>query len=512
MNHFQSKYKVLEKIGEGSFSDVLKCENRETKVCYAAKRLKNTYRSEASIQACAEIVAAQKIPNHPNVVNMLEYHYDIYTGKLTFIFELMDMSMHDYLKTKRRGLSEHRVKFYLFQILKGLEHLHKHGLFHRDIKPENILIKFPSILYAPLSQTSSEEIVKVGDLGSVRGIFSSPPYTEYISTRWYRSPECLLTVGNYGPKMDVWATGCVFYEMLTLRPLFPGSNEIDQLCKIHHILGSPSLQLIARLKSRSRNFICFPKIKGTGFYNLLPYISRNGRNILNLMVEYDWDKRINVKRLLRHCYFDDIKEKLVWDESVSKSTGDDKVNAGVDGLIKKKILKREHFSDEIRNNSSNQIVKPKVSRKVCVEDASKATNTFSRGRRSKNSSKGSDSDKSSYLSSRNSINDVPYYHKISRRSNNGSKELKVTSLPLVDYKVRNSAEHKIIHPKEPPKRGQHLLKASSNLENTNKYLFKNPYQPYFESRSFYIPRNSEVKTTKQDTKESKFQYRLRKNT
>lgn len=57
--------------------------------------------------------------------------------------------------------------------------------------------------------------MKLADLGSIRGIYSRPPYTEYISTRWYRSPECLLTVGYYGPKMDVWAAGCVFYEMLT---------------------------------------------------------------------------------------------------------------------------------------------------------------------------------------------------------------------------------------------------------------------------------------------------------
>lgn len=58
--------------------------------------------------------------------------------------------------------------------------------------------------------------MKIGDLGSIRGIYSRPPYTEYISTRWYRSPECLLTGGFYGPKMDIWAAGCVFFELLTL--------------------------------------------------------------------------------------------------------------------------------------------------------------------------------------------------------------------------------------------------------------------------------------------------------
>ncbi|CAG7826117.1 unnamed protein product [Allacma fusca] len=89
----------------------------------------------------------------------------------------------------------------MFQLMRALRHLHKHGIFHRDVKPENILLK--------------NDLLKLGDLGSVRGLYSRPPYTEYISTRWYRSPECLLTCGYYSFKMDVWAAGCVFYEILT---------------------------------------------------------------------------------------------------------------------------------------------------------------------------------------------------------------------------------------------------------------------------------------------------------
>jgi len=63
--------------------------------------------------------------------------------------------------------------------------MHKNGIFHRDIKPENILMR--------------GDLVKLADFGSCKGFFSERPYTEYISTRWYRSPECLLTDGYYGP-------------------------------------------------------------------------------------------------------------------------------------------------------------------------------------------------------------------------------------------------------------------------------------------------------------------------
>ena len=97
----------------------------------------------------------------------------------------------------------------------GLEHMHRKGIFHRDIKPENILI--------------TGDVVKLADFGSCRGIYSKPPFTEYISTRWYRPPECLLTDGYYNHKMDYWGIGCVFFEVLTLTPLFPGTNELDQV-------------------------------------------------------------------------------------------------------------------------------------------------------------------------------------------------------------------------------------------------------------------------------------------
>lgn len=126
---------------------------------------------------------------------------------------------------RRHYLNEAKVKYYMFQVLKALEHMHNVGIFHRDIKPENILLL--------------DETVKLADLGSCRGIFSKQPYTEYISTRWYRAPECLLTDGYYNYKMDLWGVGCVLFEVLALFPLFPGNNELDQIHKIHNILGTP---------------------------------------------------------------------------------------------------------------------------------------------------------------------------------------------------------------------------------------------------------------------------------
>ena len=110
--------------------------------------------------------------------------------------------------------------------MKAMEHMHRNGIFHRDIKPYKNINLITNKLYRE-NILLMGETVKLADFGSCRGIYSKPPFTEYISTRWYRAPECLLTDGYYGYKMDVWGVGCVFFEILSLFPLFPGNNELD---------------------------------------------------------------------------------------------------------------------------------------------------------------------------------------------------------------------------------------------------------------------------------------------
>lgn len=86
---------------------------------------------------------------------------------------------------------------------------------------------------------SGPELVKIADFGLAREIRSRPPYTDYVSTRWYRAPEVLLHSTRYGSAIDLWAIGCIMAELYTFRPLFPGSSEVDQLFKICSVLGTP---------------------------------------------------------------------------------------------------------------------------------------------------------------------------------------------------------------------------------------------------------------------------------
>jgi serine/threonine protein kinase len=93
------------------------------------------------------------------------------------------------------------------------------------LKPDNILVKTLK-KEGNLADLSNTEI-KISDFGLCKEINSNPPYTEYISTRWYRAPECVLLSRSYSYKVDVFAVGCIMAELFLLHPLFPGKNQSD---------------------------------------------------------------------------------------------------------------------------------------------------------------------------------------------------------------------------------------------------------------------------------------------
>lgn len=175
--------------------------------------MKNHFDSLEQVKKLREIQALERLSPHPHIINLFEVLYDEATGWLALVFELMEMNMYEAIKGWPHYLPENWVKFYIYQLMKAISHMHQQGIFHWDIKPENILLL--------------DDVIKLADFGSCWGIYSKPPLTEYISTWWYRAPECLLTDGHYGYKMDVWGVGCVFFEVLALFPLFPGTNELD---------------------------------------------------------------------------------------------------------------------------------------------------------------------------------------------------------------------------------------------------------------------------------------------
>ena len=111
------------------------------------------------------------------------------------------------------------------------------------------LIKIAGLQQAKTNKTQRQP--KRLDFGLAREIRSRPPYTDYVSTRWYRAPEILLRSVAYNSPIDLWALGCIMAELYMLRPLFPGTSELDQIFKILTILGTSTFRVYAR--------VCTPK-------------------------------------------------------------------------------------------------------------------------------------------------------------------------------------------------------------------------------------------------------------
>ncbi|ETV75265.1 CMGC/RCK protein kinase [Aphanomyces astaci] len=291
------KYRLVSKKGEGTFSEVLKAQNVKDNKFHAIKCMKNHFESIDQVNNLREIQALRRLSPHPHIIKLEEVLYDQPSGRLALVFELMDANLYEMIRGRRTYLNPELIRSLMYQLVKSLDHMHNKGIFHRDIKPENILVE-------------NQEFLKLADFGSCRGIYSKQPYTEYISTRWYRAPECLLTDGYYGPEMDLWGVGCVFFEITSLYPLFPGSNELDQINRIHKILGTPAPDVldIFRRKGAAHIDFNFSPEDGTSIAKLIPHAPPEAVDLMCKMLVYDPNKRTNAREALRHEYFKDVRE------------------------------------------------------------------------------------------------------------------------------------------------------------------------------------------------------------
>lgn len=162
----------------------------------------------------------------------------------------MEGNLYHLIKARKgRPLAGGLVSSIFRQIVSGLDHIHFSGYFHRDMKPENVLVTttglYDYVSLSPIAPPNASPerdviaIIKLADFGLARETRSKPPYTEYVSTRWYRAPEVLLLSRDYSNPVDMWALGTIMAELINLRPLFPGVDQVDQVANICEILGDP---------------------------------------------------------------------------------------------------------------------------------------------------------------------------------------------------------------------------------------------------------------------------------
>uniref|UniRef100_A0A665V4U7 non-specific serine/threonine protein kinase n=1 Tax=Echeneis naucrates TaxID=173247 RepID=A0A665V4U7_ECHNA len=283
-----NRYTTLKQLGDGTYGSVLMGRSNESGELVAIKRMKRKFYSWEECMNLREVKSLKKL-NHANVVKLKEVIRE--NDHLYFVFEYMKENLYQLMKDRKKLFPESVIRNISFQILQGLSFIHKHGFFHRDMKPENLLCMGP-------------ELVKIADFGLAREIRSKPPYTDYVSTRWYRAPEVLLRSSTYSSPIDLWAVGCIMAELYTLRPLFPGNSEVDEIFKICQVLGTvkkmdwpEGYHLASAMNFR------FPQCVPTHLKTLIPNASNEAIALMKDLLQWDPKKRPTAVQALRYPYF-----------------------------------------------------------------------------------------------------------------------------------------------------------------------------------------------------------------
>ncbi|KAH9835535.1 kinase-like protein [Rhodofomes roseus] len=344
-------YTPLKVVGDGSFGTVWLCDWHGTlppntplsamqcgagaKREYAGKRLVAVKRMkkkwEGGWDECKklkELESLRAIAYHPNIIPLYDFFLLPQTKELYFVFESMEGNLYQLIKSRKgKPLAGGLVSSIFRQVVSGLHHIHASGYFHRDMKPENLLVTTTGLYdYRTLSPVAPPDtplekdvvvIVKLADFGLARETQSKPPYTEYVSTRWYRAPEVLLKSRDYSNPVDMWALGTIMAELVNLRPLFPGQGEIDQVARICELLGDPvdNYGLDERGKpvggGRWPRGVKMAKAVGFAFQKIVPKDFRalfepsvppKLVDCISDLLKYDPDQRLTSLQCLQHPY------------------------------------------------------------------------------------------------------------------------------------------------------------------------------------------------------------------
>ncbi|XP_023558267.1 mitogen-activated protein kinase 12 isoform X2 [Octodon degus] len=277
----RAEYQDLQSVGSGAYGAVCSAVDSRSGAKVAIKKLYRPFQSELFAKRAYRELRLLKHMRHENVIGLLDvFTPDETLDEFTDFYLVMPFMGTDLGKLmKHETLSEDRIQFLVYQILKGLKYIHATGVIHR-------------ILDFGLARQADSEM------------------TGYVVTRWYRAPEVILNWMRYTQTVDIWSVGCIMAEMITGKTLFKGSDHLDQLKEIMKVTGTPPEEFVQKLQStEAKNYMKgLPELEKKDFASILTSASPMAVNLLEKMLVLDSEQRVTAAEALAHPYFESLHD------------------------------------------------------------------------------------------------------------------------------------------------------------------------------------------------------------